>query len=124
MDGTIIGQGSFTQGATAVAQTIVIPSNVDSLEIYNFTQAAATAGNGFEFYWQRSMPSGKGIVWLSGAAHAVTVNQTAAGAFTLYDPTAISPVGANNNGSTGVSGFTAANPAVVTVGSTSGMAAG
>ena len=29
MDGTILGQGTFTQGATAVNQTIAIPSDRD-----------------------------------------------------------------------------------------------
>lgn len=124
MDYTILGQGTFTQGAlTAVAQTIIIPSGVDHLNIYNFTQAALTAGNGYHFYWQRGMPSGKGIVEFAGGAHAVTVNQTAANNFVLYDPS-LALNGAINNGSTGVTGFTAANPAVVTVGSTAGMAAG
>lgn len=92
MDGTILSQGSFIQPATAVNQAIIIPSNVDWLDVYNWTQAGATNGNGYWFYWQR--PNGavimgdgtQGIVQISGAAHAVTVNQTASGAFTLYDP--------------------------------------
>lgn len=123
MDGTIIGQGTFTQPATAVAQTIAIPSGTDWLRIYNFTQASGTAGNGYMFYWQRGMPNGQGIVHESGAAHAVTVNTTANNAFVLYDPSVQTP-GAINNGSTGISGLTAANPAVATVGSTAGMSAG
>jgi hypothetical protein len=123
MDGTILGQGSFTQGATATSQIIMVPSNLDWLRVYNFTQASATGGNSYMFYWQRGMPSGKGIMHISGGAHAVTVNTTAANSFTLYDPS-LSPLGSKNNGSTGVSGFTAANPAVVTVGSTTGLAAG
>lgn len=121
-DGTIIGQGSFTQGATAVSQNIIIPSGVDWLKVTNFTQAALTAGNGFSYYWQRGMGT-IGVVTFSGAASAVTVGQTAANAFVIYDPTN-QTVGAINNGSTGVSGFTAANPGVVTVGSTTGMPAG
>lgn len=122
MDGTILGQGTFTQGATAVNQTIMIPSGVDFLNVYNFTQAGATAGHGFQFYWQRGMGT-QGIVQISGGASAVTVGQTAANAFVLYDPST-NPIGALNNGSTGVSGFTAANPGVVTVGATTGMRAG
>ena len=126
MDGTIIVQGSFTQGATASSQTLIIPSGVDWLYIYNNTQAAATAGNGYQYYWQRGSSlaaTGKGIVHISGAAHAVTVNTTSANAFVLYDPSQAT-LGAINNGSTGVSGFTAANPAVVTVGATAGLQAG
>lgn len=127
MDGTILSQGTFTQPATAINQTLIVPSAVDWLEVYNFTQAAGTAGNGYFFYWQRGMGT-KGIVNLSGAAHAVTVNQTVANAFVLFDPTQYSlnqnALGPVNNGSTGVTGFTAANPAVVTVGATAGMSAG
>lgn len=122
MDGTILSQGTFTQGSTAVNQTIIVPSNLDFLNVYNFTQAAGTSGYGYQYYWQRGMGT-YGIVHLSGTSHAVTVNQTAANAFILYDPSVQTP-GSLNNGSTGVSGLTAANPGVATVGSTAGMAAG
>lgn len=123
MDGTILGQGSFTQPATAVAQTIMIPSGVDFLEITNYTQSAAgAAANGFKFYWQRGFPNGTGTM-LVNTAGVVTAALTANNAFTLYDPS-VQGVGALNNGSTGVTGFTAANPAVVTVGATAGMSAG
>ena len=75
MDGTILGQGTFTQGATAANKTIVIPSGVDWLEIYNLTQAGLVAGNGFHFYWQRGFVVGGdatiGIVESSGAAGAM-----------------------------------------------------
>lgn len=123
MDGTIIGQGSFTQPATAINQTIFIPSGVDSLEVWNYTEAGLTAGNGYHFYWQLGMPNGTGIYEASGAASAVTVGLTASNAFVMYNYNNATPA-ALNNGSTGVSGFTAANPGVVTVGSTAGMAAG
>jgi len=74
MDGTIIGQGSFKQGATAVPQTIAIPSGVDWLEVYNWTQTGLSLGNGFKFYWQRpngplAMGDGtQGIYEASGAS--------------------------------------------------------
>lgn len=132
MDGTIIGQGSFLQPATAVAQIIQIPSNVDSLEVWNYTQAnqsTAAGANGYHFFWQRGNGSNlmgdgtQGIVDIAGAAGAVTVNVTASGSFILYDPSTV-VAGAKNNGSTGVSALTAANPAVATVGSTAGLSAG
>ena len=85
MDGTILGQGTFTQGATAVNQNIIIPSGVDFLDIYNYTQASGTSGYGFRYYWQRGMPT-TGIYYASGAAGAVSVGVTAANAFRLYDP--------------------------------------
>jgi len=126
---TIIGQGSFTQGATAVNQIIAIPQGADWVEVYNYTQAGATAGNSFHFYWQRGnganlMGDGtQGVLMNAGTASAVTVGQAASGSFVLYDPS-LQSVGALNNGSTGISGLTAANPAVATVGSTAGMGAG
>lgn len=123
MDYSILGQGTFTQGSTAVAQNIIIPSGVDWLNVWNYTQASGTAGHGYWFYWQRGMINGTGIYHISGSAHAVTVNVTANNNFVLYDPT-LAVNGALNNGSTDITGFTAANPAVVTVGSTAGMAAG
>src|SRR5665213_3192234 len=76
MDGTILGQGSFKQGELAINQIIAIPSGVDWLEIFNWTQAGLSLGNGFKFYWQRangaiSMGDGtQGIYEASGAAGA------------------------------------------------------
>jgi hypothetical protein len=124
MDGTVIGVGSFTQPATAVNQIIAIPSNCDSLDIYNYTQASLTGGNGYHFRWQRGFPVPTvGIYEAVGGGSAVTAGVTVAGAFTLYDPSA-NPVGALNNGSTGVTAVSTATPPVVTVGSTAGMAPG
>jgi len=122
MDGTILTQGTFTQPATAVNQTIIIPSGVDWLRVVNYTQASLTAGNGAYFYWQRGMPT-TGVYFTAGTSHAATINVTAANAFVLYDPSQLNSA-AINNGSTGISALTAANPAVATVGSTAGMAAG
>ena len=122
MDGTILGQGSFTQGATAVGQTIAVPGGCDYLNVYNYTQASGTAGNGYRFYWQRGMGT-QGLVDIAGASHAVTAGVTVANAFILYNPN--NPISYSlNNGSTGISGLTAANPAVATVGSTAGLPAG
>jgi hypothetical protein len=122
MDGTILSQGTFTQGTTAVAQTIVVPSGTDFLNVYNYTQASGTAGNGYKFYWQLGMGT-TGIVDSSGTAHAVSAGVTVANAFVIYNPNSPTTYSLNN-GSTGVTGFTAANPAVVTVGATTGMPAG
>lgn len=113
MDGTILGQGTFTQPATAANQTIMIPSGVDFLEITNYTQSATgAAGNGFKFYWQRGFPNGTGQM-LVNTAGVVSAAITANNAFTLYDPS-VQTVGALNNGGAAITGFTAANPGVVT----------
>ena len=88
--GTIIGQGTFTQPATAINQTIIVPSNLDWLRVWNYTQAnqatAAAGPNSFMSYWQRGMVNSTGTYLASGAAGAVTTNVTTANAFVLYDP--------------------------------------
>lgn len=122
MDGSILTQGTFTQGATAVNQTIVIPSNVDWLRVLNYTQAnqgTSAAANGFDFWWQRGMPNGTGIVKIAGVAGAVTVNVTANNAFTLYDPSG-NPYGT----AVATTASTNATRPVVSTGSTAGLVAG
>jgi len=122
MDGTILGQGTFTQTSGSPAVTIAIPSGVDWLKVYNYTQASATAANGFRYYWQRGMGT-IGIVDISGGSHAVTANITAANAFVElnYNNPAVFSL---NNGSTGISAWSSATPPVLTVGSTAGLPAG
>lgn len=108
MDGTIIGQGSFlanlvnsTATITAAAPTIIqIPSGADWLKVYNYTQfgsagtstatfqGSANAAVGAEFYWQRGMAAGTGIVKYRNATTtpAIAFDTLATGGFTLYDP--------------------------------------
>jgi hypothetical protein len=91
MDGTILGQGSFVVPSTVVNQVIVIPSNVDWLKVYNYTQAGtAVAGTyGIKYYWQRGMAIGTGMVeYATNATYPVLNSDTlVSGGFTLYDPT-------------------------------------
>jgi len=132
----IIGQGAFTQPATAVSQIIQVPSNLDSIEVWNVTQSASGGAttNAVYMYWQRPYLNSAGVlismdstgtkgVYYSANAAAMAVGLSAANAFVLYDPSMASYSGLNN-GSTGVSALTAANPAVATVGSTTGLSAG
>lgn len=113
MDGTILGQGTFVANSLnltnpnagnasvgqANANIIAIPSGADWLKVYNYTQygttgttgayfnGTANASVGAEFYWQRGMAAGTGIVKYKGAASAVLDGDTlVAGGFTLYDP--------------------------------------
>lgn len=113
MDGTILGQGSFlanlsgltnpNAGIASIGQAnatiIQIPSGVDWLRVYNYTKfgangtagayfnGTANASVGLEFYWQRGMAAGTGIVKYKGAASAVLDGDTlVSGGFTLYDP--------------------------------------
>lgn len=114
MDGTIIGQGSFRTNIVGLANpnvgvasrsdgnaTIInIPSGADWLRVSNYTQwgtvgaagtayfqGVANATIGSEFYWQRGMAAGTGIVTYKGAATAALDGDTlVSGGFTLYDP--------------------------------------
>lgn len=117
MDGTILGQGTFT--ATGAQQIIMIPSGSDFLNIYNFTEAAAGVGdgNGFRFYWQLGMGS-QGIVDINTSG-TVTCNLTAAGAFTLYNPGNVVPGPA-----VALTAVSTAAPSVVTTASTAGLTPG
>lgn len=88
MDGTIIGQGTFTQPGVAVNQIIAVPSGVDWIYTYNKTRLDTPAGTtGVKFYWQRGMPQGYAINYQNNAgATATLLTSVAAGGFTLYDP--------------------------------------
>ena len=125
MDGTILGQGTFTVGASVTQQIIQIPSNADWVEVKNYTQAgtagvAAPNTKGVEFYWQRGMASGTGMVKYYGNGGQVVSGDTlVSGGFTAYDPS-LQTQGA----SVALTALTAAGPAVVTTGSTAGLRAG
>ena len=114
MDGTILSVGTFTQPATAVAQTIQIPSNLDYLNLYNYTQmAAGTSDNYGVGYWQRGMGTTGLYQTCAGVAAAFAANS-----FVLYDPSITTPIGpvaiTNINAGTGV----------VLTGVTTGLAVG
>lgn len=113
MDGTIIVQGSFVVPAVVVVQPIPIACGVDWMYVYNYTQSGNTPGvvAGAQFYWQRGMPAGGGIViYRTAAAPAVTRQDTlVSGGFTLLDTSNQQPGPAN-----ALTAITAANPPVVT----------
>lgn len=111
MDGTIIGQGTFTASPIAASGLgairtysnpvyVQIPSAADWMKVTNFSQWGANGvttanfqgtGNasiGIEFFWQRGMAPGTGIVTYKGATSAALDGDTlVTGGFTLYDPT-------------------------------------
>lgn len=121
----IISQGYFTQPATATNINLPIASDVDWMYVYNQTQiAAGSASTGYQFYWQRGLPSNAGFEWQSNAGStAVNLVYITSGGFNLINTTINTP-GVLNNGSTGISAISTATPPVVTVGSTTGIAAG
>lgn len=90
MDGTILSQGSFIVPATIVPQYLKIPSNADFMRVLNYTQAGANGAagiRGVEYYWQRGMGAGTGMVRFHGNGTLVVSQDTlVSGGFTLYDP--------------------------------------
>lgn len=116
MDGTILGQGTFVVPATIVNQIIQIPSNADWMKVYNYTQfgniGTPATRTGIEFYWQRGMAPGTGIVYY-GVNGALTMNgdTLVSGGFTLYDP----------SGQSGSNAAPLVGPAVITTASTNAV---
>lgn len=129
MDGTIIGQGSFIVPATIVNKVIEIPSNVDWLSVRNYTRSGTVGGAaafGFEYYWQRGMPAGTGLVkYYSNGSAIVNGDRLVSGGFTLYDPSgqsqgALPLIG----GSVATTASTNVTRPVVSTASTAGIAVG
>ena len=152
MDGTILGQGTFVANSTGLANPnpgnatisdanaalLVIPSGVDFLKVYNYTrwgavgttgayfQGTNNASVGLEFYWQRGMAAGTGLVTYKGAASAILDGDTlVSGGFTLYDPSGQTagalPLIGNPVATTA---STNATRPVVSTGSTAGISVG
>lgn len=113
MDGTILGQGTFTAPAAGVvAQNIAIPSGADWMRVFNYTQSGVNgaANTGINFYWQRGMAAGTGIVQYKTAAGVAVLSQDTyvSNGFTLLDTSSQVP-----GNSIALTGISAANPPVV-----------
>ncbi len=152
MDGTILCQGTFVANSTGLAnpnpgnatisnanaQIIQIPSGVDWLKVYDYTAAGRAGTNaayfngtansavGVEFYWQRGMAAGTGMVKYYGNGGQVLSGDTfVSGGFTLYDPSGQSagslPLVGNSTSATGISNVT--RPVVLTA-NTAGISVG
>lgn len=84
---TVIQQGRFT--STGVAKTLQIRSDFDWIRVYNETNlyAAGGATSGAEFYFQRGMTNGRGVLYVKeNTIGAVVPSQLAANAgFTLLN---------------------------------------
>jgi hypothetical protein len=95
MDGTIIGQGTFIAPATVVNQNIQIPSGADWMKVINYTKsgvAGDTDAIGIEFYWQRGMAAGTGVVkYYANGGQALNGDTLVSGGFTLLDTSNTAP---------------------------------
>ena len=89
MDGTTLGQGTFTVPSTIVNQVIQIPSAADWLRVVNYTRQGTVGGAsayGFEYYWQRGMANGSAAVkYYANGGAVVTGDTIPTGGFTLFD---------------------------------------
>jgi hypothetical protein len=110
-------QGRFT--STGAAQIIQLRSNLDWMWVINETVSyAAGAGTGAEFYWQRGMTQGRGIIYTKTAAtNALATGQIAANAgFYLVDSSVNLP-----GPSLSLTGITGATPPVVLTANTGSL---
>lgn len=110
MDSTIIMQGSFTSDGTA--HTLDLRSDVDWVEVINYTQSATTqtTGRGVAFRWQRGMAADTGIMHTKlDSVNTIGVEALSSGGFTLLD-TSVQAPGAAVTGTT----ITKAAPPVCT----------
>lgn len=89
-----IFNGSFT--STGAAQILNLRGQLDSLEVWNYTEmAAANANHGVSYYWQKGLAANNGFVSFRNAG-ATAVNWTTSAAlavpgFTLVDSSVTTP---------------------------------
>lgn len=115
-------QGKFT--STGANKILNIRSDVDWINVYNYTAAAQAAADlGFQYYFQRGMAQGTGIIYTKLGAVAndpLTVDVLAApNGFYLID-TSVNVPGA----SVALTSVSAAATPVVATGNTAGLADG
>ena len=112
--------GSFT--STGSAYTIVLPSNLDWLNVYNYTQMATTQSTGrlVQAYWQRGFPAGAGIAYdKANSANTLTGTVVTTGFFNLVNNTVSAP-----GPLVATTAISTATPPVVSTGSTAGLVNG
>lgn len=121
MDGSIIQSGSFTSDGNV--KLLDIRSDLDLMEVFNFTQMATqqTPGRGVKFNWQRGFADGTALeVTKADGADTLQGEVITSGGFTLLD-TSVQTPGALITDVTAVSGTT---PPVVTTTGSHGLSAG
>jgi hypothetical protein len=110
-------EGTFTSDGNA--KLLDIRTDLDSMQVINYTNLGQTAGEGYMFDWQRGMAADTGVQHTRGAAGAVSVSALTSGGFTLLD-TSIQTPGAP----LAATAITAATPPVVSMASTAGLSNG
>lgn len=114
----IIQSGKFISAGLDVQ--VYVRSDLDWMYVYNYTTSSVAGGAGCQFYWQRGMDAGTGLVYSKTAAvNALELDNMTSGGFTLFD-TSITTVG---NPVATTSTTNAVRPVVAT-GSTANLSAG
>ena len=115
-------QGRFT--STGANVNISIPSSYDWIKVYNETQLyAATPNTGAQFYFQRGMTNGRGVLYTKeNTIGALVPSQIAANSgFFFLDTSAMSgQLGA----SIAITNTTNSTTPVISTGTTTGLVAG
>ena len=119
MDTTILQQGRFT--STGVTKLLSIRSDVDWIKVMNLTTtAAAGAGTGISFYWQRGMVNGTAIEESKTVVTGASVKTVVAtGGISLTNTTVIQTLAP-----VAITSISNAAPGVVATGSTAGLVNG
>jgi hypothetical protein len=110
-------QGRFT--STGTAQSIYLRSDLDYMWVLNESQAyQAGSGQGVQYYWQRGMNQGQGVIYTKTAVtDALVIGQIAANAgFYLIDTSVNVP-----GPSLALTGITGAVPPQVNTGNTASL---
>lgn len=113
-------QGRFTSNGTS--KIISLRSDLDWMMVYNLSVLTAAGGDtGAQFYWQRGMTQGLGVIYAkTTATNALTIDEVAAGAgFYLIDTSVNTP-----GPSLTLTGITNGNPPVVNTANTGSLANG
>lgn len=124
-DNTIIQQGTFV----ATGNDIVLPlrNDVDWVKVYNLTNiAGATQWAGLDYYWQRGMAQDDAITSYHAAATQAVSQSTCAVGYNgaVYRGVSLLDSSDQTLGpAVAVTGVTAANPPLVTTGTTTGVIA-
>jgi hypothetical protein len=94
--GTIVQSGSFT--ATGAARTLTLRSDVDFIEVFNWTASIPANNTGNKFAWFRGMATNDAMVQYWNGASTALLSNTAVnlgvGGFTLIDSSNQTPAGA------------------------------
>jgi hypothetical protein len=79
-----IQSGKFISAGLDVS--VYVRSDLDWMYVYNYTTSSAISGVGCQFYWQRGMDAGTGLVYSkTGGTDALELQDLASDGFTLFD---------------------------------------